>query len=712
MRRLQTTRQRARRVAQKALHSIEGGAKALVQPGSGVAARVCLAVQRIQLLHSLIPQREHRRRARCRVLQHQPLRHRHAPIVEAPDPEKHEIRRRRAHDDVAQRHEHDRPSSGLARAPDAPNQRADDQHGRTDRQHVEQRERNQIRNGRHQCWTRGYMPVEYQRSTSDGLSGASAQTRATTTVPALIHLLIDIDCMSAFSVSTSSAADAARGADRRTLVYSTALDAGAPRLDTSSPTMRAHRPSAASLSLRGRISGRRDVSVHAGSIADATISLTRARLAGAAHGDERSSRRLHLRPSRRRKISRHGVEIRLHEPTAAASSRTTVRHRSRRDAPDPAQLDTRRADAASRGQHRRADRRARWHSRSRRAGVRRRASRTGHVLLAETRTTTEWDGRYRITGLPPGEYLVVVLPGASADPARVRANAERRAPESSSATRPFFDATLYPGVTSSESARTVTVFEGITADGIDVWLTRAQRFSISGRVLRPDGVNVENIAIEYANLSAQRSGLWTVPDPGDLFTITGVPTGHRRPARTRGFDRGPLAGWCPPTSARTMSRTWRSGSARQARSRDASSTRRMCRRSARATRIATEQRLLPVSPLYPAPESVVAQTVASESTHGLGEYAIRACRLARGPARHPRQPCRTRDPERADSRRAGRDHYRLRGLVGRRKLQSVKCKVSEQSATSHARPQLTADQPASSRRSCALQSCPRGRDTT
>ena len=73
------------------------------------------------------------------------------------------------------------------------------------------------------------------------------------------------------------------------------------------------------------------------------------------------------------------------------------------------------------------------------------------MLLAETRTVAEWDGRYRITGLPPGEYLVVVLPSALDRPHRVRANAERRAPESSSATRPFFDPTLYPGVTSIES---------------------------------------------------------------------------------------------------------------------------------------------------------------------------------------------------------------------------------------------------------------------
>ena len=79
---------------------------------------------------------------------------------------------------------------------------------------------------------------------------------------------------------------------------------------------------------------------------------------------------------------------------------------------------------------------------------------TGHFVLQETRTVAEWDGRYRLTGLPPGEYLVVILPGVSTDPNRMRANAERRAPESSSATRPFFEPTFYPGATSLASAET------------------------------------------------------------------------------------------------------------------------------------------------------------------------------------------------------------------------------------------------------------------
>jgi len=113
------------------------------------------------------------------------------------------------------------------------------------------------------------------------------------------------------------------------------------------------------------------------------------------------------------------------------------------------------------------------------AAVRRGAQ---YVRLDDTRTIAEWNGRYRIAALPPGEYLIVILPSVSTDPNRMRLNAERRAPESSSATRPFFEPTLYPGTPSVATAEIVTVFEGIPVDGIDTWLVPGERHSISGRI--------------------------------------------------------------------------------------------------------------------------------------------------------------------------------------------------------------------------------------
>jgi len=248
------------------------------------------------------------------------------------------------------------------------------------------------------------------------------------------------------------------------------------------------------------------------------------------------------------------------------------------------------------------------------AAVRRGA---GHVLLHETRTIAEWDGRYRITGLPPGEYLVVILPGTSTDPNRMRANAERRAPESSSATRPFFEPTFYPGVTTDAAAETVTVFEGIPVDGIDTWLMPGERHSISGRVLWPEGRVAENIVIEYANLTAQRTGLWTVPEPGDLFRITGVPRGTVVLLARADSDRGPLAGVV--TTEVNVDEIddleLRLGTPGVVEGRivyEASVP--------AAKQIVLKQRLLPVSPLYPTPESAVSPDGRFQIVNALGSF--------------------------------------------------------------------------------------------
>jgi hypothetical protein len=246
----------------------------------------------------------------------------------------------------------------------------------------------------------------------------------------------------------------------------------------------------------------------------------------------------------------------------------------------------------------------------------------GHLLLTETRTVAEWDGRFRIAGLPPGQYLVVILPGASTDPNRMRLNAERRAPESSSAARPFFETMFYPGVTTIGAAETVTVFEGVPVDGIDTWLMPGERHSIAGRVLWPEGVNAENIFIEYANLTAQRSGLWTVPEPGDLFRITGVPRGTVVLLARADSSRGPLAG-VVTTEVNVDEiedlelRLDRPGvvEGRVVYETNVPS-------STRASRIRLRQRLLPVSPLYPAPEAEIAADGRFRLEHALGRFSF------------------------------------------------------------------------------------------
>jgi hypothetical protein len=247
---------------------------------------------------------------------------------------------------------------------------------------------------------------------------------------------------------------------------------------------------------------------------------------------------------------------------------------------------------------------------------------SGHVVLHDTRTVAAWDGRYRIDGLPPGEYLVVVLPGTSTDPNRMRANAERRALESSSATRPFFEPTLYPGVTTDASAETVTVLEGIPVDGIDTWLMPGERHSIAGRVRWPDGVTAENVVIEYANLTAKRTGLWIVPEPGDLFRITGVPRGTVVLLARADSNRGPLAGVITTEvnvdeidDLELRLDTPGVVEGRVVYETDVPF-------AARATQIVLKQQLLPVSPLYPVPESRISTDGRFRIENALGLFNV------------------------------------------------------------------------------------------
>jgi hypothetical protein len=253
------------------------------------------------------------------------------------------------------------------------------------------------------------------------------------------------------------------------------------------------------------------------------------------------------------------------------------------------------------------------------AAVRRGAK---YVRLDDTRTVAEWNGRYRISGLPPGEYLIVILPSVSTDPNRTRANAERRAPESSSATRPFFEPTLYPGTVSVASAETVTVFEGIPVDGIDTWLIPGERHSISGRISWPENTTAENIVIEYGNLTAQRSGIWTVPEPGDLFHITGVPRGTVVLLARADSNRGPLAGVV--TTEVNVDEVddleLRLGTPGAVDGRviyDASVP-----SASRAEHIALKQQLLPVSPLYPTPQTTIGADGRFQISGALGVYDV------------------------------------------------------------------------------------------
>jgi hypothetical protein len=147
-------------------------------------------------------------------------------------------------------------------------------------------------------------------------------------------------------------------------------------------------------------------------------------------------------------------------------------------------------------------------------------------------TTSAHDGRYEVTGLPAGEFTVGVTPlkagGFGGDSSRPRSVPVE---------------TLYPGVTDRDRAQAITVFDGVAAEGIDVWLAPApQRFALSGRVFWPGGVEVDDLVIEYGGPSAIRRGLWYVSDPGGLFTVEGVAQGTYVLLARGETQDGPLIG--------------------------------------------------------------------------------------------------------------------------------------------------------------------------
>ena len=139
----------------------------------------------------------------------------------------------------------------------------------------------------------------------------------------------------------------------------------------------------------------------------------------------------------------------------------------------------------------------------------------GSVLA---RTRSAWNGRYELSGLPPGEFFV----GASTDPALV---------------------TLYPGVGERERATPVNLFEGVPAEGIDIWLLPApRRFNVSGRITDPQGRGVRDVDIEYGNPGGAQAGLWSVHQPDGFFLIEGVPSGTLVLLARAETAQGPLMG--------------------------------------------------------------------------------------------------------------------------------------------------------------------------
>ena len=253
----------------------------------------------------------------------------------------------------------------------------------------------------------------------------------------------------------------------------------------------------------------------------------------------------------------------------------------------------------------------------------------GRQSLLEATAKTQFDGRYEIAGLPPGEYLV----GAMSVPTRQPFDAAKTTPEERNrAVTSLASAhwSWYPGVPDSEPGTVVTVLEGVNAEGIDIWLTPAQRFDVSGRVFWPVGVGVENITIDYGDPGGARSGVWFVSDPGGLFTLSGIAPGALTLLVRAETDQGAMLGIASTEVAvdsvedvrivvdrpgLISGRIVYEGNVPQA---------------SRATSIMAVQKLLKVSALYPVPESQVDSSGRFELPGTIGEYEFAFDGLAPG----------------------------------------------------------------------------------
>jgi hypothetical protein len=248
------------------------------------------------------------------------------------------------------------------------------------------------------------------------------------------------------------------------------------------------------------------------------------------------------------------------------------------------------------------------------------AVREGVAAAIVGTATSAYDGRYEVTGLPAGAFMVGVTPrkasGFGGDLKRAPA-----APVE----------TFYPGIPDRDRAEAITVYEAVPAEGIDVWLAPApQRFSIGGRIFWPDGVDVENIVIEYGGADGVRKGVWYVHDPGGLFTIDGAAQGTYVLMARGDTAAGPLIGLAstdvalgPVEDVRIVLRAPGSIEGRLVVDGPGTAT-------VTGYRVSPLQTLITLSPVYPVETGTVAEDGRFMLHHVAGEYALTVLGLPDG----------------------------------------------------------------------------------
>lgn len=155
------------------------------------------------------------------------------------------------------------------------------------------------------------------------------------------------------------------------------------------------------------------------------------------------------------------------------------------------------------------------------------------LSISGARTTTDLQGRYALTALAPGEYVIVVqapvrqafFDGGSTD--QFRALDLRGYPP-----------TYYPGVDRREQSLPVTLLPGALLDSTNIALRRQRLASIRGTVLAPaSDIELDLEHIETSGLAQSFSIIAHAPwRAGKPFRLDHLPPGHYALTATRPAD--------------------------------------------------------------------------------------------------------------------------------------------------------------------------------
>jgi hypothetical protein len=160
-------------------------------------------------------------------------------------------------------------------------------------------------------------------------------------------------------------------------------------------------------------------------------------------------------------------------------------------------------------------------------------------------TMTDDQGRYRIYGLPPGEYAVFcslsaftglnysgVLETNSADVDAIlrELRAGRRAPAMSASppSRVSLSGGYLPGVPDADSAQIIALAPAEERTGADILIGPLRALSVSGTSIGPGGTPMRNIMIAVVNNVTDTrigSGGVIMPGPDGRFALAALPPG-------------------------------------------------------------------------------------------------------------------------------------------------------------------------------------------